>query len=217
MRRCVTTSFPAEPCSFRQSRQSAAQMSEDTGYHRKQGLLATFTNQFLVRPTHVTESSHMSDDMPDPQAFGTRNRKSPRPTAEEIERLKEMGRRRGHVTLDQIKSVLPIEQMSGEEVGEAMARLEWAGIDVQIDPEFLRSRADMQSDVRSRARPTGPSKANLAGIRSTPVPSPTSKTKLARGAGPATGRWMGRTPVTVAVALIVAIVCALLIFALFWR
>lgn len=159
----------------------------------------------------------MSDDIPNHEAFGTRGRKTPRPTAEEIERLKEMGRRRGHITLDQIKSVLPIEQMSGEEVGEAMARLESAGIDVQMDPEFLRSRAGTQSDVRLRGRQTGPSKANLPGIRTTPMRSPTSNSKLARGAGPATGRWMGRTSVTVGVALIVAIVCAVLIYASFWR
>jgi hypothetical protein len=84
----------------------------------------------------------MSEDMPDHEALGTGDNKTPRPTAEEIERLKEIGQQRGHVTLDQIKSVLPIEQMSGEEVGVAMARLESAGIDVQIDPEFLRPRAD---------------------------------------------------------------------------
>jgi hypothetical protein len=32
-------------------------------------------------------------------------KKSPKPTADEIERLKEMGRQRGYITLDQIKSV----------------------------------------------------------------------------------------------------------------
>jgi Sigma-70 factor, region 1.1 len=42
-----------------------------------------------------------------------------------------MGRQRGYITLDQIKSVLPVEQMMGEEVAEAMAQLELAGIDVQ--------------------------------------------------------------------------------------
>jgi hypothetical protein len=191
-------------------------MSEDARYHRKQGLLASFTNVFLVRPTHPTELSHMSDDMPDHKAFGTGDKKTPRPTAEEIERLTEMGQQRGYLTLDQIKSILPVEQMSGEELGVAMARLESAGIDVQIDPKFLRSRANTHSDERGRLRQTGPSKANLSGIRSTPMHIPTSNSKLARDAGP-NGRWMGRPPVTVTVALIVAIVCALVIYASFWR
>jgi Sigma-70 factor, region 1.1 len=216
MTRYATASFASGIVLLRRSRQSAAQMNENTGYHCKQGLPATFTNAFLVRLTHAVELSHMSDDMPDHKAFGTGDRKTPRPTAEEIKRLTEMGQQRGHVTLDQIKSVLPVEQMSGEELGVAMARLESAGIDVQIGPEFLRSRADTQADERWRLRQTGPSKANLAGIRSTPMRIPASNSKLARDAGP-NGRWMGRPPVTVTVALVVAIVCALVIYASFWR
>jgi hypothetical protein len=131
-----------------------------------------------------------------------------------------MGRQRGYITLDQIKSVLPVEQMTGEEVAEAMARLELAGIDIQIDPELLRSRADMRSDERWRVRQIGSEKANLVGNRSASMRSRTNNSTLARraGASPATKKsWMNRAPMTVAVALIVAIVCALLIYASYWR
>ena len=130
-----------------------------------------------------------------------------------------MGRQRGYITLDQIKSVLPVEQMTGEEVAGAMARLELAGIDIQIDPELLRSRADMRSDERWRVRQIGSKKANLVGNRSASMRSRTSNSTLARraGASPATKSWMNRAPMTVAVALIVAIVCALLIYASYWR
>jgi hypothetical protein len=159
----------------------------------------------------------MSDDMPDPEAFGTGKKKSPRPTPDDIERLKAMARQRGHVTLNQIKSVLPVEQMSAEDVGNAMALLEAAGIDVQIDPEFLRSRADMQSDERWRIRPTRSSKASLVANRSTPMRGPTSSSKLVGGAAPATGRWTSRTPVTITIAIVMAIVCAFLIYASYWR
>ena len=159
----------------------------------------------------------MSDDMPDPEAFGTGKKKSPRPTPDDIERLKAMARQRGHVTLDQIKSVLPVEQMSAEDVGNAMALLEAAGINVQIDPEFLRSRADMQSDERRRVRQTRSSKASRVANRSTPMRSPTSNSKLVPGAAPATGRWTSRTPVTITIAIVMAIVCAFLIYASYWR
>jgi hypothetical protein len=162
----------------------------------------------------------MSDDMPDHEAYSTGKKKSPRPTADEIERLKEMGRQRGYITLDQIKSVLPVEQMSGEEVAEAMAQLELAGIDIQIDPELLRSRTDMRSDDSWRVRQIGSKKANLVGNRSASMRSRTNNSTLARraGASPATKKsWMNRAPMTVAVALIVAIVCALLIYASYWR
>ncbi len=112
---------------------------------------------------------------------------------------------------------LPVGNPSVLPLGNAMALLEAAGIDVQIDPEFLRSRADMKSDERWRVRQTRSSKASLVADQSTPMRSPTSNSKLAAGAAPATGRWTSRAPATITIAIVVAIVCAFLIYALYWR
>ena len=57
-----------------------------------------------------------------------------------MRRLTAIQRSRGHVTLAEIKSILPIDSMTPEEIGQTMAQLEEAGIDIEVDKELLRRR-----------------------------------------------------------------------------
>ncbi len=59
-----------------------------------------------------------------------------------LKRLAAIQQTQGHVTLAEIGSVLPVSSMSPEEIGETMAQLEAAGIDIEVDQEFLRHRLD---------------------------------------------------------------------------
>ena len=51
-------------------------------------------------------------------------------------------RRQGHVTLADIKSILPIESMTSEEIGLTIVQLEDAGINIEVDKELLRPRVN---------------------------------------------------------------------------
>ena len=57
-----------------------------------------------------------------------------------MRRLTAIQRSRRHVTLAEIKSILPIDSMTPEEIGQTMAQLEEAGIDIEVDKEFLTRR-----------------------------------------------------------------------------
>ena len=56
------------------------------------------------------------------------------------ERLLELGREQGGLTGHDLQRVLPIDRMSMDELSEVLARLEDAGITVEIDPALF-SRA----------------------------------------------------------------------------
>jgi len=49
--------------------------------------------------------------------------------------------RRGHVTLQEIERVFPIDSMTPEEIGRTMTELEEAGIEIELDKDLLRRRA----------------------------------------------------------------------------
>ena len=59
-----------------------------------------------------------------------------------LKRLAAIQQSQGHVTLAEIGSVLPVSSMSPEEIGETMAQLEEAGIDIEVDKELLPHRLD---------------------------------------------------------------------------
>src|SRR4051812_33829291 len=59
-----------------------------------------------------------------------------------IDELTAIGRRQGRLELDDMKRVLPVDRMSADELAEAMARLEDAGIEIDLDPNLLRPRHD---------------------------------------------------------------------------
>ena len=58
-----------------------------------------------------------------------------------VDRLIQIGRQRGGVEIDDIRKVLPIDAMSVEEISDALALLEEAGISVEIDPAMLTARS----------------------------------------------------------------------------
>lgn len=56
-----------------------------------------------------------------------------------VRRLVDIGRQHhGHLTLDAIKDVLPVQAMSEAQIAEAIDQLERAGIEVDVDPRLLR-------------------------------------------------------------------------------
>jgi hypothetical protein len=66
-----------------------------------------------------------------------------------IRRLKEIGGRHGHVTLEQVKDALPIDEMTSEEIGRIVMQLEEAGVEVRLDDEeLLRPRPSSEDGER---------------------------------------------------------------------
>ena len=59
-----------------------------------------------------------------------------------LKRLAAIQQSRGRITLAEIEGVLPISSMTPEGIGETMAQLEEAGIDIEVDKELLRHRLD---------------------------------------------------------------------------
>jgi hypothetical protein len=54
-----------------------------------------------------------------------------------VDRLMQLGRRRGGLEIDDIRHALPIDTMTIEELADVVARLEEAGISVEIDAGLL--------------------------------------------------------------------------------
>jgi hypothetical protein len=52
----------------------------------------------------------------------------------------DLGRRRGGLEIDDIRQALPVDTMTAEELADVLARLEEAGISVEIDPVMLTPR-----------------------------------------------------------------------------
>ena len=71
-----------------------------------------------------------------------------------LEYLMRLGRQRGALDIDDIRQVLQVDTMSMEDLVDAVARLEDAGISVEIDPALL---------VRRREE-TSPQAATLASV-----------------------------------------------------
>jgi hypothetical protein len=57
-----------------------------------------------------------------------------------LDRLIQLGRRRGGLEIDDIRQVLPVDTMTTEELADVLARLEEAGISVEIDRALLTPR-----------------------------------------------------------------------------
>ena len=59
-----------------------------------------------------------------------------------MRRLAAIQRGGGRVTLADIKAIFPVETMSPEQLGQAMAQLEAAGIEIEFDKALLRRHSD---------------------------------------------------------------------------
>lgn len=59
-----------------------------------------------------------------------------------LDRLVEIGRRRGGLKVEDIEAALPLDAMDVDELARMLARLEEAGVSVEIDPALLKDRRD---------------------------------------------------------------------------
>jgi hypothetical protein len=131
-----------------------------------------------------------------------------------LKRLAAIQQSQGHVTLAEIGSVLPVDSMTPEEIGETMAQLEAAGIDIEVDQEFLRHR---RASGLADARPSSHSRFGVpdAGRPMTghtdhgsPLPSataPAPPTLSVRGSW-----WRPRAGASAVIVLILAVACLLI-------
>lgn len=80
------------------------------------------------------------------------------------------GRRGGRMSVEELGRILPLDSMSATEVAEVVERLEFAGIDVDVDPMLTRPHPDAtagNSDgVVDLARPAAPA-ISAPGVRPT--------------------------------------------------
>lgn len=72
-----------------------------------------------------------------------------------IRQLRQMAGQHGQVTPDQIKSVLPIDEMTPGELARAMVHLEEAGVEVILEEDLLRPWPG-SGEERVGAAPTDP-------------------------------------------------------------
>ena len=96
-----------------------------------------------------------------------------------LKRLAAVQQSQGHVTLADIGSVLPVDSMTPEEIGETMAQLEAAGIDIEVDKEFLRHR---RASGLADARPSSHSRFGVPALLVVPGGQPGSVHAHAEGA-----------------------------------
>jgi len=66
-------------------------------------------------------------------------------SATALEYLMRLGRQRGALGIDDIRQVLQVDTMRMEDLADAVARLEDAGISVEIDPALLARRREETS------------------------------------------------------------------------
>jgi hypothetical protein len=71
----------------------------------------------------------------------------------QMERLIEMGRRRGGLTVDDLQRHLPLEALSPAQLAEVMTTIEDAGVSVEINAALTRGRPGRPAD-RSTAAST---------------------------------------------------------------
>ena len=60
-----------------------------------------------------------------------------------LDRLTEIGRQRGRVTIEDIRTIVPLDALSVTELAQILARLEEAGVTIDIDPQLLASDGKM--------------------------------------------------------------------------
>jgi len=63
-----------------------------------------------------------------------------------LDRLVELGRRRGRLTSEDLRTALPVERMAAEDIALVVLELEDAGIDVQVEDDLL-ARPGMPSPL----------------------------------------------------------------------
>ncbi len=137
----------------------------------------------------------------------------------DLQRLRAAAHARGRLTLDDLKRILPIQQLSPGQIARVVAELDDAAIDIEVDPALMRSprkaaptpvsgfhlAADDQDAVYGRAQSDPPAREAVG-------PAPRTPTLAA----PASD---SRRMTAIAVGLVV-LVCAILGYIasfMFWR
>ena len=84
-------------------------------------------------------------------------------------RLVEMGREQGFVTLDQVNATLPVDSMSQIELAQTLDRLERSGVSVEVDEELTRRPrvydGDEADDVPDLPLPEPPDEDKVVPLR----------------------------------------------------
>ena len=84
-------------------------------------------------------------------------------------RLVEMGREQGFVTLDQVNATLPVDSMSQTELAQTLDRLERSGVSVEVDEELTRRPRvyddDEAADVPDLLLPEPPDEDKVVPLR----------------------------------------------------
>jgi hypothetical protein len=84
-------------------------------------------------------------------------------------RLVEMGREQGFVTLDQVNATLPVDSMSQIELAQTLDRLERSGVSVEVDEDLTRRPrvydGDEADDVPDLPLPEPPDEDKVVPLR----------------------------------------------------
>jgi sigma-70-like protein len=120
----------------------------------------------------------------------------------EIGRALTLGRRRGSLSTDEIAALLPLDRMTPEEIAEVVLRLEDGGVEVDLDPAFLRPRSDRPERPLASALPLEP--LTMRGGRSRAASVPPLAPPPVPAAPP---NLVGKRWVTSAVLAIIVILC----------
>lgn len=75
------------------------------------------------------------------------------PTSEAaLDELVSLARRRGGISMEDVRKALPIDSMTVEDIARIVARLDEAGIDLEIDPSLHSPEGQTPSDVTPAAK-----------------------------------------------------------------
>ena len=96
--------------------------------------------------------------------------------SDDLNRLIQLGRQRGALTVDDLRHTMPLDQMSAEDVADVIARLEAAGVAVELDPALLVP--NRHDGVRLEALPASFRLRSAAGPEA--APAALAHTALAR-------------------------------------
>jgi hypothetical protein len=88
-----------------------------------------------------------------------------------LDRLVELGRRRGGLTSEDLRTALPVERMAAEDIALVVLELENAGIDVQVEDHLL-ARPGSPSPVPELPVIDLPGTAPPRGEALSPAPTP---------------------------------------------
>ena len=129
-----------------------------------------------------------------------------------VDRLIQLGRRRGGLVIDDIGQALPVDTMSTEELADVLARLEEAGISVEIDPALLtpHHRKVVLHEVKPAAEV---SRRTTTDAR---LSSLASSIKNASLGAPRTRRPVSRQPSTTIFVFVAVLILFLLVLAVWY-